>query len=229
MSAKGWIIAVSVVAVVGAGAVAADRVIARTTEERVSQAVVDNLEDVTGTPTVEMGGFPFLTQVLRGSIDTMTVTVDGATLGGLRATDVVFEGTSVSTTQPYTVGEAQVVAVLPTSSLQTVVAERTGLDLTLTVDGSTMRVAGSLLGIDLSAAIEPGVEDGALVVDVVDIELGGVTITIDDLPDAIGSVLSGLRVPIDELPEGMTLASVSVMPDGLAVTATGTDVVLEQP
>jgi hypothetical protein len=56
--------------------------------------------------------------------------------------------------------------------------------------------------------------------------LGGLTITVDDLPDRIASRLTDLEVPVSGLPEGLTLTSVAVVPDGARITATGQDVTL---
>ena len=57
-----------VVVVLVGGALVADRVTHSTAERRVAEAIEQNL-DVVGTPTVDIGGFPFLTQLLAGSVD----------------------------------------------------------------------------------------------------------------------------------------------------------------
>ena len=109
-----------------AGAFVADRVAESSAEKQVVTAIEENL-DVVGTPTVELGGFPFLTQLLAGSIDDVTGQVDGVTLDGIDATDVTFDGHDVSTSEPYTVGTATISATLPTASIEQIFADRSDL------------------------------------------------------------------------------------------------------
>lgn len=226
MSARGVVAFVSTVVVLGAGVVVADRVAAATAERRAVTAVQQNL-DVTGTPTVTIEGFPFLTQVLAGSLDHVSGSVDGVTLeGGLTATNVTFEAYGVTTAQPSTVTSGTVEGTLPTASVEQVVAEQTDLDVTLATQADAMVATGSVLGVELSVALTPRVEEGRLLVDVGTVSLGGLTISVDDLPDRVGGSLQGLEIPVEGLPEGMTLDAVSVQPEGVRITATGKDVVL---
>lgn len=229
MSGRAVAVVVSTLVVLGAGVVVADRVVAATAERRAAEAVEANL-DVSGTPVIEIDGFPFLTQVLAGSLTNVTGSVDGVTLdGGLTITDVSFDAQGVSTSEPYTVSAGSVTGTLPTATLEQAVAEQTELDVTATVEGDALVAAGTVLGVDLSAALTPRVDDGRLLVDVGRMSLGGLTITVDDLPDRVASRLEGLEVPVSGLPEGLTLTSVEVVPDGARVTATGSDVVLAAP
>ena len=69
---------------------------ASTVEKRAVQAIEQNLDGVVGTPTVDIGGFPFLTQVLKGSLDEVTGQVDGVTIEGIHATDVTVDATDVT-------------------------------------------------------------------------------------------------------------------------------------
>lgn len=226
MSGRAVAVVVSTVVVLAAGVVVADRVAASTAERRAAESVEANL-DVTGTPVVAIDGFPFLTQVLAGSLDDVTGSVDGVTLdGGLTATDVTFDAQGVSTSEPYTVATGSITGTLPTATIQQVVAEQTDLDVTVAVDGDSLVASGEVLGVALSAALAPRVESGRLLVDVGQMSLGGLTITVDDLPERVASRLRGLEVPVTGLPEGLVLSSVQVVPDGARVTATGEDVTL---
>ena len=147
MSARGVAIGVLTTCVVlVAGAFVADRVAESTAEKQVVAAIEENL-DVVGTPTVELGGFPFLTQLLAGSIDDVTGTVDGVTLEGIDATDVTFDGHDVSTSEPYTVGTATISATLPTASIEQIVADRSDLEIAVAVDGGALTASGEVLGL----------------------------------------------------------------------------------
>ena len=144
-----------------------------------------------------------------GSLDHVTGSVDGVTLdGGLTATDVTFDAQGVSTSEPYTVATGSITGTLPTATIEQVVAEQTDLDVTVAVDGTSLVASGEVLGVDLSAALQPRVEDGRLLVDVGRMSLGGLTITVDDLPERVSSRFRGLEVPVSGLPEGLVLSAV---------------------
>lgn len=215
-----------VVVVLGAGVVVADRVAAAEAENRAVEAIELNLEGLQGTPEVTIGGFPFLTQLLRGSLKEVSGQVDGMTLDGIDAVDVVVEAQDVSTTEPYTAASGSIAATLPTASIEQVVAERSDLDVQVAVEGDALKASGEVLGLPLSATLTPRVEDGRLLVDVGGLSLAGLTITVDDLPASIRSRLTDLEVPVSGLPEGLELSTATVVPEGVRFTATGTDVTL---
>ena len=227
MSARGVAIGVLTTCVVlVAGAFVADRVAESQAEKRVVEAVEQNLDGVVGTPSVELGGFPFLTQLLAGSVDVVTGEVEGVTLEGIDATDVTLDARDVSTSEPYTVGTASISATLPTASIEQIVADRSQLDVTVAVDGDALTASGRVLGLALAANLVPRVEDGRLLVNVENVLIGGLTVSVDDLPGAIGDRLTDVEIPVEGLPEGLVLSDVTVVADGVRITADGTDVVL---
>lgn len=213
--------------VVAAAAVVADRVAVNVAEDRAAEEVTRQL-DVVGTPDVAIHGFPFLTQLLARSLDDVDAAAEGVTLEGVDATDVRLSARDVGLVAPYTVGDARLEATLPPASLERVLAERTGLDVTLTVDGDALRASGDVLGLDLSAALVPRVEGGTLLVDLVDVALGERTLDVSDLPGGLGDAASDIPVPVEGLPEGVVLTSAAIVPDGVRVSARGTDVVLPE-
>lgn len=214
------------VAVLGAGAVVADRVAADRAEQEVSDAIVANLEDVQGEPQVDVPGFPFLPQLLRGSIEDLDARVDGATVGGIAMTDVRVAARETSTSAPHAMGEAVLTATVPTASLEQTIAERAGAAVTVTVDGNRLAMSGDVFGLALAAGLVPRVEEGRLLVDVDRLTLDGVQVDVSALPEQTGDRLTDLEVPIEGLPDGLTLTGAEVVADGLRVTAAGTDVVL---
>lgn len=217
--------AIVVVVVLAGGVLVADRVTHSTAERRVAEAIEQNLE-VVGTPTVEIGGFPFLTQLLAGSVDDVTGAVDGVTLEGIDATDVTIDAQDVSTSEPYTLGTVTISATLPTASIDQIVADRSQLDITVAVDGGTLTATGTVLGLELAADLVPRVEDGRLLATVDNVQFAGLTVSVADLPRAIGARLTDIEIPVSGLPEGLVLSDATVVADGVRVTATGTDVVL---
>lgn len=220
-------VVVGVIVLVVGGAFVADRVVASTVERQAQQAVEDNLDGVVGKPSIDIGGFPFLTQVIKGSIDEVTGSVDGVTIEGIPATDVTFDATNVTTSEPYTAGTASISATLPTASIDQIIADQTSLDVTVSIDGDNLKATGKILGVTLSANLLPRAEDGKILVDVEDLAIGGASVSVDSLPRAIGNKLTDIEIPVKTgLPEGLTLSEVTVVDDGIRITASGTDVVI---
>ncbi|WP_456824133.1 LmeA family phospholipid-binding protein [Cellulomonas sp. P5_E12] len=226
MSGRGVVVGVVAVVVVVGGAFVADRVTESVAEQRVVDAIEQNLDGVVGTPTVELGGFPFLNQLMAGSIDDVTGQVDGVTLEGIKATDVTIDAQDVSTSEPYTVGSATIEATLPTATIEQIVKDQSELDVAVAVDGNALKASGKVLGLTLAANLVPRVEDGKLLVNVENVQIAGLTVSVDDLPNAIGKRLTDIEIPVSGLPEGVALSKATVVSTGVRITATGTDVVL---
>ena len=102
---------------------------------------------------MDIGGFPFLTQVLKGTLDEVSGQVDGVTIEGIPATDVTLEATDITTSEPYTAGTATIAATLPTASIDQIIADQTTLSITTSVDGDD--VAGDGAGARRDAHREP--------------------------------------------------------------------------
>ncbi len=226
VSGRGVVVGVVAVVVLVGGVFVADRVTEATAEQRVADAIEQNLDGVVGTPTIEIGGFPFLTQLLSGSLNDVSGQVDGVTLEGIKATDVTVEAQDVSTSEPYTLGTATIEATLPTASIEQIVKDKSQLDVTVAVDGTSLKASGKVLGLTLAANLVPRVEDGKLLVNVEDVQIAGLTVSVDDLPNAIGKRLTDVEIPVSGLPEGLELSGATVVGTGVRITATGTDVVL---
>ncbi len=202
-----------------------DRVAAAAAERLVATRMEQSL-DVTGAPQVDIHGFPFLTQALDGSLGEVTARADSLTLDGTPLSDVDVTARGVSTRTPYAVEHAVVTGTLGSATLEHLVAERTGIEMRLAPEGDQLIAMGSALGLPWSAHLSPRAEDGEIRVDVTGVELGGVEIAAASLPGGLGDMLSDLAIPIDGLPEGVTVAEVTVVHDGVRVTATGTDVLI---
>lgn len=217
-------VGLTLLVLVALGFVVADMVAAQRTRQTVSDAIVENVDEVVGVPTVDVGGFPFLPQLARGELDRLDATVDGATLGGIAMTDLAIGAAGVSTSTPYRADEVVVHATIPTASLQDAVVERTSLELAVEVAGDALRLSGQVLGLDLAGELTPRVEDGRLLVDVATVSVGGVRVEAAALPSDLASRLKDLEIPVEDLPDGLVLTDAVVQSDGVRVTASGTDV-----
>lgn len=213
------LVVIAVVLVVG------DQVARSTAEQRIATAVSQAVT-VTGSQHVTVAErTPFLLQLVRGSVQTVDVRLDGAQLQGLTATDVHVSATDVAVAAPHRAAHVTADGVLPPATVQQVLAQRTGMDVTMSVDGSAMKATGKVLGLDLSVDLAPRVDGGRLLVDATAVTLGGRAIPTNSLPAALRQGLTGLQVPLNGLPKGMTLTSANVVPAGVHVTLAGDDVV----
>jgi FlaG/FlaF family flagellin (archaellin) len=208
------------------GAYLGDRWAHSRAEDQFAQAVRTGVEGVTGDPVVHIAGFPFLTQLVAGSLDDVTIGLDSAAFSGVDLQDVDVRARGVTTSEPYRAQRAVVHGSVSTATLEALVAERTDADVDLAVDDGRLTATVEVMRGDVTAELVPAAQDGALVVDVVRVTLGGAVIDVEDLPRAVEGWLQDLTVPVERLPEGLGLTDVVVQGDGVRMTATGTDVVL---
>jgi hypothetical protein len=216
---------VALVALLG-GAYLGDRWALGQAEDRFADAVRTGVDGVTGEPAVHITGFPFLTQLVSGSLDDVSVDLDSASLAGVELQDVDLRARGVSTSEPYRAEHAVVHGSLSTAVLEALVAERTDADVDLAVDDGRLTATLQVLRADVTAELVPAAQGDAIAVDVVRVTLAGAALDVEDLPRAVATRLQDLTVPVEGLPEGLELTDVTVQGDGLRVTATGTDVVL---
>lgn len=217
--------------VVAGGLYAGDRYAEARAEEYAVGVVSQNIA-TTGRPVVDIKGFPFLTQLLSGTLDEVSATAPGATLEGIAVTDVTVDASQVDVRPPAgqqpKAGHATVAATIPTASLAKVVKDKSGLTVQLAVDGSAVKASGNVLGLPLTLDLSPRVEAGKLLVDAQGLTLGGREITAQSLPSAIRGRVSGIEIPVQGLPAGLVLSQAQVVPGGLRITADGTNVVVPQ-
>jgi hypothetical protein len=221
--------------------VVADRVGAAVAE-RVLADELQRSGGFTSRPDVEVRGVPFLTQVLSGRYDRIDVVardVDAGEVAGtpvvvsrlsttLRGARVPLEDALSGTVASVPVDRVDARALLPFSVLQR--STEVG-DLTVAPEGERLRLRGSVevLGQELTASAlsRLTVEDGAVVVTAESVDVGN-----DFVDDLVGRALEDrfdVRVPLTGLPYGLEVDTVAVQPDGLAVTARGTDTVVSAP
>ena len=205
---------------------------AETRAEQYAVGVVSDSIAVTQPPVVDIKGFPFLTQLARGTLDEVTATDPGATLEGIPVTDVTLDATGVNVRplngQQPSAAHATIAATIPTASLEKVVKDKSGLTVQLAVEGSTVKASGTVLGLPLVLTLVPRVENGKLLVDAQGLTLSGREITTQSLPSALRSRLNGIEVPVQGLPAGLSLTRADVVPTGLRITADGTNVAVPQ-
>jgi hypothetical protein len=213
-------------------AVVADRVGVGIAEDRVGQVIAERGQ-LAGQPEVDIGGFPFLTQAVRGTYEDVRISLTAADLAQPEGTrvDVSLRGVHVplSDVLSGSVKEVPVDRIDGTATLSyALLSQQLGPGTTLTRDGDGLRVERTL---QLAGLTVPVTAVGTLTLDgndlVVDVQqASGVGV---DLPAFLvdrASDLLDLRYPVPELPFGLQLTGVTPADDGVDVTVAATDTVL---
>jgi LmeA-like phospholipid-binding len=215
-------------------AVVADRV-AVTVAERQVASQIQHQADLAGPPSVEIGGFPFLTQAAAGRYSDVRIGLTAAELGqpaGTRA-DVSLHGVHLSLADVVsgTVQQIPIDRVDGSATLAyTLLANQIGPGTTLRQEGgglqiaSTVEIAGQRFPVTATGTVRLDGRD--LVIDVQQASGAGV-----ELPGfLVGRVsdLLGLRYRIPALPFGLRLTGLRAGPDGVVVTVAATDAVLSR-
>jgi hypothetical protein len=221
-----------VLLLMGGLALAADRVAEAVAEERVAQLVAER-GGLAGEPTVEIGGFPLLTQAVGGRYDDVRIWLAGADLDLPEGTsaDVSLRGVEVALSDVLsgTVQQVPVERVDGTATLSyALLGEQLGSGTTLSREGNglqvetTVEVAGQTVPLTATGTVR--LDGDTLVVDVEGAAGAGVDAPayfVDRLSDALD-----LRYEIPELPFGLQVTGVSPADDGVRVEFRATDTVL---
>ncbi|MGY1617142.1 DUF2993 domain-containing protein [Geodermatophilus sp. SYSU D00691] len=213
-------------------ALVADRLAVGFAEDRVAEQLATQGR-LQGTPSVEIGGFPFLTQVVAGDYEDVRISLTADELGQPEGTsaDVVLQGVQVplSSLVSGSVTEVPVDHVDGTATLAyDLLAAELGGDTTLAPEGDGLRITRTVevagFTLPLTAAGTVTLDGNQLVVDVEEAAGAGA-----DVPGwLVGEVsdLLDLRYDIPALPFGLQLTGVRPGEDGVVVTVEATDTVL---
>jgi len=212
--------------------VVADRVGRGLAEDRVAEQLAQR-GGLSGTPDVDITGFPFLTQAIGGEYEDVRIHLTAEELGqpaGTRA-DVSLRGVQVALSDALSgsVEEIPVHRVEGTATLSyDLLAEQLGGDTTLAAEGGGIRLTKTVevLGFDfgLTASGTVALDGQDVVIDVQDASAGAV-----DVPDFVleqAAELLDFRYPVPALPFGLTLTSVAPAAEGVDVRVEARDTVL---
>lgn len=216
---------IAVVVLVG-GALLADRVTHSIAQDVAADAVRSKLS--ASDLDVSIEGFPFLTQVLGGTLDDVRMTAPTATVQGLSVVDLDVTATGVAVQEPRGAEHVVATATVPTAALESLLRERTGWDLTLTVDGETLVAGGAAAGVPASVAltVAPAGAEG-LTAAVTSASLAGLSIDASLLPDGLASRFTEFDVA-DQMPAGAQITGATVEADGLHLVVELDDVTVDQ-
>jgi hypothetical protein len=214
--------------------VVADRVTVRIAEQQVAQQIARQ-GGLAGNPSVDITGFPFLTQAVSGRYDDIRIGLTADELGqpaGTRA-NVSLRGVHVALTDALSgsVSQIPVDRVDGTATISySLLAAQLGGNTSLRREGSGLRITKTVtvLGqkLPLTASGTVRLSGNTLAVDVHDVAGAGVQI-----PRALvgqASHLLDISYKVPALPFGLKLTSVVPADDGAVVTVAARDTVLRR-
>jgi len=213
-------------------AVVADRVAVGFAEDQVAEQMASK-GGLAGTPSVDIAGFPFLTQAFAGNYEDVRISLTAHDLGqpaGTRA-DVRLHGVHVplKSVLSGSVSEVPVDRIDGTATLSyELLAAQLGGDTTLRREGDGLRITKTVeiagYTLPLTAAGTVTLDGGDLVVDVHKASGAGVDVP-GFLVDRVSDLLD-LRYTVPALPFGLQLTSVQPADDGVRIGVAAKDTVL---
>jgi len=213
-------------------AVVADRVAVGIAEDQVAEQMASK-GGLAGTPSVDIAGFPFLTQAFAGNYEDVRISLTAHDLGqpaGTRA-DVRLHGVHVplKSVLSGSVSEVPVDRIDGTATLSyELLAAQLGGDTTLRREGDGLRITKTVeiagYTLPLTAAGTVTLDGDDLVVDVQKASGAGVDVP-GFLVDQVSDLLE-LRYTVPALPLGLQLTSVQPADDGVRIGVAAKDTVL---
>ncbi|MGN6605436.1 MAG: LmeA family phospholipid-binding protein [Jatrophihabitans sp.] len=217
--------------------VVVDRVGVGIAEDRAAQTLKSS-QGLASTPSVDITGFPFLTQVAGKEFDEIDVTAHQVPLGsnGVTITADTLHVTMQQVGFDYgfkqvTVGHGTGTAVLTYRQL-TSVLDQALPGVTLSYGGATDKVRASATvpgsfpvigGRTVGLTLDPKLAGDAVnfgVSAVTGLPSGIAGFLLDQITSRLGDLV-GKRIPLDEIPFQLRVADVSAQADGIAVRLTG--------
>jgi hypothetical protein len=229
--------------------VIADRVSAGVAEDRIAQQAAQELKNAGATtasePTVEIGGFPFLTQVLGGNYDSITIKADKPQSDGITLETLTIEAKDVKAAAsdllngrgPVTANEITGRATLSWDTVRSLITlanlpvpfEPSTLELKVVNNNVELRLPLALAGFEttLVATGTITVAEGKVSLKLSEINAEGVELTpaARTLLNSIKNRLTAtIRTP--KMPYTLTIRNIETTTEGVNVTAAAANVQL---
>jgi hypothetical protein len=233
-------VAVSVgvlVVLLGVGYVVGENVARGTGKDRIHDELATALSLGADHPMrIDLGGGSFLLQTIVGSIDTVSIDIDGVPLGDVEGS-LSLAGTGVALDGTSPVDSLTATATVDAANVKKLRSYISGVDLdSITLGDGVVDVATTVkalfLSVPVTAGIEPVVDDGRLKFTPRTITVNGAEVSLPSLLDGpLGSVAKNLLPEqsfcvAEYLPRSIVLRGVDVTPERLRLHFTGDSVVL---
>jgi hypothetical protein len=196
----------------------------------VQSLATDALRNGLNTDTsisVDVPEHPVLPQLIRGELRDVRVDSDVAQIRGVDIVDVEASATGVRIRGERGADQVVVTATLPSSTLQTLLSDRTGWDLQVAEQDGELVLSGEALGVPLTVNLQVTATDGALTATITQTTIGGLTVDAVQLPLDLSDQLGNLAGITDQLAAQATITDAQVVDGGLRVTLTLQDVLLD--
>lgn len=224
---RAGIVLVATLVVLFAAAVVADRLAVGATARGIAADLGSGPIRLSEDAEVRINGFPYLTQLMAGNLQEITLTAESAVFDGLEVTDIDGVARGVETSDPYNADVARLTVTFPRETVvqalrRSPLAER-GLEFDVGMAGLDVVVSTTFLSLPVEATLRPEPAGRAIRLDVQSVTLAGLTVSVEDMPRRLREALEDLRIPLEPLPEGLDVVDVRVLVDGLRITARGSD------
>ncbi|WP_263121078.1 DUF2993 domain-containing protein [Cellulomonas fimi] len=196
----------------------------------VQSLATDALRNGLNTDTsisVDVPEHPVLPQLIRGELRDVRVDSDVAQIRGVDIVDVEASATGVRIRGERGADQVVVTATLPSSTLQTLLSDRTGWDLQVAEQDGELVLSGEALGVPLTVNLQVTATDGALTATITQTTIGGLTVDAVQLPLDLSDQLGNLAGITDQLAAQATITDAQVVDGGLRVTLNLQDVLLD--
>lgn len=170
--------------------------------------------------STELHDFPLLTQMARGRLNRVTVTLDDVRDRGVPLDSVVLDLYDVSTSQPRIAGRVELVATVSPAELRALAGR--GWDVA--VGDGVLVVTGMGDSTPVQFRLAPRLSEGLLRFELRDVLLFGSPVAGERIPAEIVDAVSRLDSDLQDLPFDLDPTDVGVEQVGLVVRAAGTDV-----
>jgi hypothetical protein len=219
-----------VLLVLAAVLIAVDRV-GNYVAERVAANTIKSSQDLPSTPDVDIGGFPFLTQLIARDFDEVTITAHDVPIN--RNADVLdlsrLQVTLHHVTAPIDLSSVHAESATADATVSYAeLSKRLGAQISYAGDGrikatKSVTIGGQTVTLQLSAA--PVIVNGAL--SFTKTVINGLGSLQDRLPDSIRQLFER-RISLQGFPFDLQIQSLRVGADGVELTLTGNDLTYDR-
>lgn len=239
---KGLRVTLVIVLVLGGLLVVADRVAASIAEDKVAKLIAQEAANrgvaMTTEPDVDMGGWPFVTQVFGGEYEQIDITFHDLTTSGVtlpqldvHAVKVAAELSNVMNGAGPVVAQSMSAEARMTYDAISNSLTQAGTAVQVTSDGGKLKITATLnaagIAIPVEGVADVKLTDNAVSVQVTEMKAVGVQVP----PQAQSKVTEfqntlNREIPLPPLPYDLRLSDLQVNADGVVLSASATEVPL---
>ena len=231
-----------IVIVLGGLLVIADRVAASVAEDKVAKLIAQEAANrgvaMTSEPDVDMGGWPFVTQVFGGEYEQIDITFHDITAQGVNLPELDVHATNVAAklsdvmngAGPVTAQAMSAEAKISYDAISDAL-NQTSTAVQVTADNGRLKIAATLNVAGMSIPVE-GTADVKLTDSAVSVQVGEMKAVGLQVPPQAQAKITEFQStlnresPLPPLPYDLKLSDLQVQPDAVVLSASASDVPL---